>query len=736
MKNLLYTSIIILICSIMIKAQGQFMSSGPLNRVIYNDQQLFLSGSNLAWVSYGQDIGLGTTDTTSIGNWMIQMHQHGGNAMRMWLSHEGQYGYTFDAQGRASGLAPNTISDMKKVLKLGWAREIGVIFCLWGFDMLRTDLDTSILHRNEKMLSDTSYTNAYIRNCLIPMVKALKGDPDLISWEIMNEPEGMSTEFGWSTNAKTPMKNIQRFINLFTGAIHRADPTAKVTSGAVTLASLTDVLQPLNKSSQNSVDLNNLTNSQKQDLQNWFNNKYHLNLPVSEIIFGIQNLTAADYNYYRDDRLIAAGGDSLGILDFYCVHYYENNGIPHLSPFTHAASLWKLTKPVVVAEFGMQNGSTLAIDGVKTADLFDSLYTKGYAGALPWAWSDNTYSTKDQMIAGMQTLWNKYRPAVDLLGSGGDWPVISIASPQDGSVFPTGSQVTITATVTDSLAITSVDFYAGTNKIGTVTASPYTYIWSPADGNYTLSAIATNGQGHKQTSGIIQITVGTLKTRLEAETATLKGPGMKVVTDNTASGHKYVDIQAADSTSTITWIIPNVTTAGTYQIAFGFRMPYGTPKTQFLNINGMRADSILFNGTSASVWYEISKNVTLVAGSNTIQMQMWWSYMQLDYLSVSASTITSVDNLNQLPTSYSLSQNYPNPFNPTTNIKYSIIKESLVTLKVFDILGREVENLVNTKQVAGSYQVNFNASKLASGVYIYRLIAGDFVKSMKMMLIK
>ena len=179
------------------------------NRIKYNNQNLFLSGSNLAWVNYGQDIGLGTTDTTSIGNWMLQMHQHGGNAMRMWLSVEGQYGYTFDANGRATGLAPNTISDLKKVLKLGWDREIGLNFCLWGFGMLTSTLDTSVLNRNKRILTDTSYTNAYIRNCLIPMVTALKGNPALISWEIFNEPEGMSSEFGWSGYLRTPMKNIQ-----------------------------------------------------------------------------------------------------------------------------------------------------------------------------------------------------------------------------------------------------------------------------------------------------------------------------------------------------------------------------------------------------------------------------------------------------------------------------------------------------------------------------------------------
>ena len=100
----------------------------------------------------------------------------------------------------------------------------------------------------------------------------------------------------------------------------------------------------------------------------------------------------------------------------------------------------------------------------------------------------------------------------------------------------------------------------------------------------------------------------------------------------------------------------------------------------------------------------------------------------------SATAVKGLDS--GIPTSYSLSQNYPNPFNPTTIIKYSIIKEVQVSLKVYDIIGREVASLVNQKQSAGTYNVNFDASRIASGVYIYRIIAGNFVQSKKMMLIK
>ncbi|MFZ1520135.1 MAG: T9SS type A sorting domain-containing protein [Ignavibacteriaceae bacterium] len=94
------------------------------------------------------------------------------------------------------------------------------------------------------------------------------------------------------------------------------------------------------------------------------------------------------------------------------------------------------------------------------------------------------------------------------------------------------------------------------------------------------------------------------------------------------------------------------------------------------------------------------------------------------------------------PTEYKLEQNYPNPFNPTTKIRYSIPKvgmgltPSVVTLKVYDILGNEVTTLVNEQKGPGYYEVDFNAVSFASGVYIYRLQAGSYVSTKKMILMK
>jgi len=732
MKKLILISVIILIGSILVDAQS--------NRIGYNNQQLFLSGSNLAWSTFAGDVNSTSSKQTAatIGDWMLQMHNSGGNALRWWLHTDGTVSPAFDSNNVVIGPGSTTIADVKRVLNLAWQRKIGINLCLWSFDMLVSTKSASVIKRNLLLLNDTSYTNAYIKNSLIPMVQALKGHPAILSWEIFNEPEGMSAEYGWSTTNHVPMSAIQRFVNLCSSAIHNTDPTARVTNGSWEFTVLTDVLAKVSTASQ--LNINTMTQAQKDDMVNFVYNKYKFNLTAGEIVNQLNKIAAANQNYYRDDRLIASGGKANGILDFYSVHYYVGDGT-QFSPFLRPASHWGLNKPIVVAEFYCQ-----ANDNVAKNILYQTLYQNGYSGALAWSWSDNTHTTIPDMLQNMQSMWTNYRSDIEIINSfGSDWPTVSIISPVSGAQFSPGSSINIVASVKDTVGtITKVEFFVSdTVKIGEADSAPYSFAWLnvPA-GFYRLSAAATNSQGNQVISPTVGVNVQSVQmTRLEAEKAKLgtafsANSSIKVVTSTTASNHQYVDMKSQDSTSTITWYVNNSAAAGNYQIAFGYGMGYSTPKTQNLKINGVFADTILFTGSSTSTWYERSKVVALAAGPNTIQIVPSWGWMYFDYLSVPAATITSVDNLNQIPTSYSLLQNYPNPFNPTTNIKYSITKESHVSLKVFDVLGREVENLVNTKQVAGSYQVNFNASKLASGVYIYRIIAGDYIQSMKMMLIK
>ncbi|MDQ3021504.1 MAG: T9SS type A sorting domain-containing protein [Bacteroidota bacterium] len=97
---------------------------------------------------------------------------------------------------------------------------------------------------------------------------------------------------------------------------------------------------------------------------------------------------------------------------------------------------------------------------------------------------------------------------------------------------------------------------------------------------------------------------------------------------------------------------------------------------------------------------------------------------------------SSISQLTEIVSSFELSQNYPNPFNPTTNIKFSIPNSSIVTLTIYNNTGMEVETLVNEKFKAGGYKVDWNAVNFTSGIYYYKIQAGEFIETKKMLLIK
>ncbi|MCX6160289.1 MAG: Omp28-related outer membrane protein [Ignavibacteriae bacterium] len=99
-------------------------------------------------------------------------------------------------------------------------------------------------------------------------------------------------------------------------------------------------------------------------------------------------------------------------------------------------------------------------------------------------------------------------------------------------------------------------------------------------------------------------------------------------------------------------------------------------------------------------------------------------------------TPTGIGSIEKVPSKYNLEQNYPNPFNPTTNIRFSVPKDGNATLKIYDVRGNEVATYLNSYIKAGSYNAPFDGSNLSSGVYYYRLSAGDFSDTKKMMLIK
>ena len=137
------------------------------------------------------------------------------------------------------------------------------------------------------------------------------------------------------------------------------------------------------------------------------------------------------------------------------------------------------------------------------------------------------------------------------------------------------------------------------------------------------------------------------------------------------------------------------------------------------------------SGNSTSIltnsWGELSSGSSQNSSSRIIS----------GFLSFRETHITGVKNeKSPIPIVWKLDQNYPNPFNPSTTIKYQVPKAGYVSLKIYDILGREVLTLVNENKIAGYYETRFNAVRFPSGVYIYELRSDEFSSVRKMMLVK
>ena len=171
-------------------------------------------------------------------------------------------------------------------------------------------------------------------------------------------------------------------------------------------------------------------------------------------------------------------------------------------------------------------------------------------------------------------------------------------------------------------------------------------------------------------------------------------------------------------------------------------------KSLTLQILHKNMEVIFFQHGSCNSHIIISiPNIGIVETSDSFIMEFFLSNSDSTYLIgiyrneevLGDTVIKNLVDVNEnyaLPTNYNLSQNYPNPFNPTTKIEYSIPKTSFVRLKVYDILGREVAALVDEEKSVGSYNIEFNGNNLSSGIYFYKIQAGDYSLVKKMILIK
>ncbi len=312
---------------------------------------------NLAWVDFAKD--LKKFDKATFSRALNEISAEGGNCLRWWLHLNGRYTPEF-TDGKVSGPGRTTIEILKTALDLAKERNIALVLCLWSFDMLQPSALEKNHERNILLIEDIEYTQAYIDNALVPMVQALKGHPAILCWEIFNEAEGMATDIewgGWTPATTTFIPYIQRFVNMTAGAIHRTDPEALVSNGCWDFKVTSD-----------------------------------------------RRTTKENINLYRDDRLIKAGNDSLGTLDFYMVHYYEW-AKEEYSPFHHPASYWELDKPIVIGEFSAKG----PYKGIDALAAYEYLYNNGYAGGISWTWTGHDgHGSLDDAAPALRNLHEKH----------------------------------------------------------------------------------------------------------------------------------------------------------------------------------------------------------------------------------------------------------------------------------------------------------------------------------------
>jgi hypothetical protein len=324
----------------------------------------FASGLNVAWFNFAGDVP--NPNISRFTQLFHDTYQAGGRVVRWWFHTNGTKTPGYDSGGSANTISAANVADVKKILDAAQAEHVAVALSLWSFDMLQGG-QSAPLDDNMALLTTDAKRQAYIDRVLVPLVDGLKGHPGLYAWEIFNEPEGMTTQHGWTqqNGGRTVDESVvQKCVNWFADAIHAADPNALVTNGA------------------------------------W---QFAVNATVS----GYQNA-------YSDTALKAAGGRAKGTLDFYEVHYYDNwNGSQVVSPFTHPASYWNVDKPIVIGEFW-----AIDTNGVAAANLYTTLFDGGYSGAWAWQYANDDGGTGKStrwpaMQVPMQNLYAKHAADLD-----------------------------------------------------------------------------------------------------------------------------------------------------------------------------------------------------------------------------------------------------------------------------------------------------------------------------------
>lgn len=403
----------------------------------YDGDTLFFSGMNLAWIDYNSDVGDGVLNENKWRKAVEDTRAAGGNVIRWWLFNNMSQSPTIDqTEHVVSGLKTNTIANMKKALDIAEEYGVMVSMCLFSHNLMESENwglyngKVDII-ANRKLMGPEG-TEAFIQKALLPVLQGVGNHNALMTWEIFNEAEGMTTEGNGWTKQKIAKDSVLAFANKVAGAIHDFSDTSTTMGGGKLLVS---------------------TGCVRADYLPW----------------------------WSDASLVAAGKKSNGTMDFMQLHYYPfyqaTGGSPFHKTYAEMQAAYPFgNKPLVVGEFPAQgwNSSTITATGksyqssnTTTEQCYRYPFEHGYAGALAWdyaGFTDEFSSTVvhnfDDAAVGMKALWatdsgyikiKDYTPAVTA-GNG----VMQVTYSNVGG--KTGASLEYLSPVADLSARTKVSF--------------------------------------------------------------------------------------------------------------------------------------------------------------------------------------------------------------------------------------------------------------------------------------
>jgi len=343
-------------------------------RLIINGKRVFISGMNIAWVDFSNDVGDKPFDAAKFRNYVRDIKLAGGNAVRWWLHTDATQCPKINSEGQVTGLGTKTIANIKQGLDTAYAYGVVVSLCLFSFDLLNNNnnmISQAQLNANEKFLTIQENLDTYITNGLIPMLDAVGNHPAIMCWEVFNEPEGMSNNAGGWSDKKVPMNDILRITARIAAVVH--DKTLKMASTGI---------------------------HEYGKMKTW----------------------------YSDSKLkTAAGNDPLAskaYLDFYMAHYYPEYIGTSGSPFHNPASFWGMDRPILIGEFPAQSwgngsgyGSIQSGTAMTITAAYNYAYNNGYCGALSWAMNDGNVAKFGNFTTtkpALENLYKMYKTDIDL----------------------------------------------------------------------------------------------------------------------------------------------------------------------------------------------------------------------------------------------------------------------------------------------------------------------------------